>query len=180
MNHFFELITKYIEITGNATIDSILIGIIGIISFAVAFGLVGIIFDFFGKYDSDIMSDCHFLIRIIVFLALSFLFIKVAQFVYWLFSFQWWIYLILFVLFIGIFVLTHVFKHRYSKKTYKEEIEKTIIKKSQTDNEKTVINYKEVCPRCGGKLIKRHGPYGNFYGCENFPTKNCKYTRKYY
>ena len=32
-----------------------------------------------------------------------------------------------------------------------------------------------VCPRCGGKLVKRSGKYGEFIGCENFPR--CRYTR---
>lgn len=31
-----------------------------------------------------------------------------------------------------------------------------------------------TCPECGGKLIKRTGSYGNFYGCSNYPK--CKYT----
>lgn len=33
----------------------------------------------------------------------------------------------------------------------------------------------EVCPRCGGELVKRNGRYGPFYGCGNYPR--CKYTR---
>lgn len=33
------------------------------------------------------------------------------------------------------------------------------------------------CPRCGSELVVRKGPYGNFYGCLNYPT--CNYTRKY-
>ncbi len=33
-----------------------------------------------------------------------------------------------------------------------------------------------ICPRCGGRLIKRNGKYGRFYGCSNYP--NCKYTQK--
>lgn len=31
-----------------------------------------------------------------------------------------------------------------------------------------------ICPKCGGQLIKRTGPYGSFYGCSNYPS--CKYT----
>lgn len=31
-----------------------------------------------------------------------------------------------------------------------------------------------VCPRCGGTLVLRHGKYGSFYGCSNYPK--CKYT----
>ena len=30
-----------------------------------------------------------------------------------------------------------------------------------------------ICPRCGGKLIFREGPYGKFYGCSNYPK--CRY-----
>ena len=33
----------------------------------------------------------------------------------------------------------------------------------------------EVCPRCGGELVKRNGRYGPFYGCGNYPR--CRYTR---
>lgn len=35
---------------------------------------------------------------------------------------------------------------------------------------------KNICPRCGGKLILKNGQYGNFYGCENYPS--CKFTKK--
>ena len=31
------------------------------------------------------------------------------------------------------------------------------------------------CPRCGAKLVRRHGRYGDFYGCSNFP--DCRYTQ---
>jgi hypothetical protein len=30
-----------------------------------------------------------------------------------------------------------------------------------------------ICPKCGGHLTKRNGRYGEFYGCENFPS--CRY-----
>lgn len=32
-----------------------------------------------------------------------------------------------------------------------------------------------ICPKCGGKLVKRKGKYGEFIGCSNFP--NCDYTK---
>lgn len=35
-----------------------------------------------------------------------------------------------------------------------------------------------ACPECGGTLIKRTGKYGDFFGCSNYSTKGCKYTRK--
>lgn len=31
-----------------------------------------------------------------------------------------------------------------------------------------------ICPRCGGQLVLRHGKYGSFYGCSNYPK--CKFT----
>ncbi len=33
----------------------------------------------------------------------------------------------------------------------------------------------EVCPRCGGELVRRKGRYGEFMGCANYPK--CTYTR---
>ncbi len=30
-----------------------------------------------------------------------------------------------------------------------------------------------ICPKCGGQLKLRHGKYGSFYGCSNYPT--CKF-----
>lgn len=52
--------------------------------------------------------------------------------------------------------------------TTKEHIEN--IHKTQTD-----IN-KGICPRCNGKLIRRKGKYGDFYGCSNYPK--CKFTKE--
>ena len=31
-----------------------------------------------------------------------------------------------------------------------------------------------ICPQCGGTLVLRHGKYGNFYGCSNYPR--CRFT----
>lgn len=45
-----DMIGGIVEITGNSTIDTILLCIIGVISFAVAFGLVGRIFDSIGFF----------------------------------------------------------------------------------------------------------------------------------
>ena len=35
-----------------------------------------------------------------------------------------------------------------------------------------------TCPECGGRLLRRTGPYGSFYGCSNFSTTGCKFKRK--
>lgn len=34
------------------------------------------------------------------------------------------------------------------------------------------------CPLCGGRLVKRSGPYGEFYGCSNYKTRGCTFKRK--
>ncbi|MCQ2084149.1 MAG: NERD domain-containing protein [Bacteroidaceae bacterium] len=31
-----------------------------------------------------------------------------------------------------------------------------------------------ICPRCGAELVERHGQYGRFWGCSNYPK--CKFT----
>lgn len=41
----------------------------------------------------------------------------------------------------------------------------------------TMLPDTDVCPRCGGQLIKRNGRFGPFYGCGNFPK--CRYTRNF-
>lgn len=34
----------------------------------------------------------------------------------------------------------------------------------------------KICPRCGGKLVLRHGQYGEFYGCSGYP--GCRFKMK--
>lgn len=38
---------------------------------------------------------------------------------------------------------------------------------------KTLTGQK-TCPKCGSALVKRHGKFGDFYGCSNYPA--CRYT----
>lgn len=35
---------------------------------------------------------------------------------------------------------------------------------------------RESCPKCGSILVKRKGPYGQFWGCSSYP--GCRYTEK--
>ena len=46
---------------------------------------------------------------------------------------------------------------------------------TSTNNNKKPIQNNWICPKCGGKLVKRKGKYGEFFGCSNFPK--CKYTK---
>ena len=52
-------------------------------------------------------------------------------------------------------------------------------RKDHVKNAKLIKNNKDEelrdkCPRCGGKLIKRNGKYGEFMGCSNFPK--CRFV----
>lgn len=180
MSNLFEIITKFIEITGNSTTDGILLTIIGILSFLVAFGAVGMIFDAIGMYDSDLMSGCHWFIRLLVFLALSAVCIGVFKFFAWLASFQWWVYAIVFIVIICLVVISYYIKHRISKSKAQQSKPMEIIKIAGNPGMcDGPIDSKIICPRRGGQLVKRHGPYGDFYGCVNFSGKNCRYTRKF-
>lgn len=37
---------------------------------------------------------------------------------------------------------------------------------------------KYECPKCGGILIRKNGPHGEFLGCTNYQSCGCTYTRK--
>jgi predicted RNA-binding Zn-ribbon protein involved in translation (DUF1610 family) len=47
---------------------------------------------------------------------------------------------------------------------------------NQLDEQKQKIN-SLICPKCGGLLVIRKGPYGRFYGCSNYP--NCGFKLDY-
>lgn len=178
MKTLFNIITEFIEITGNSLVDNILFWFIEILSFSIAFGIVGRVFDFFGKYDSDLMSDCHWGIRLGVFIGLSFICNKVFKFINWLFSFKWWVYAIFAIVLVLLIVIIYYIKYKLTRK--KRVVEVNEQSKIDTSQKQVTIQYnKDNCPRCGAVLVKRHGPYGDFYGCENFSSSNCRYTRKF-
>lgn len=81
-----ELISSIVNITGNPTVDTIIFAVIGLISGSIAFGLVGMLFDFTGNYNSKEMSEMHWGIRVLMFCFLTFIMVKIAQFFRWLFS----------------------------------------------------------------------------------------------
>ena len=185
-----DLIGDWVEISGNSTIDTIIFAIIGSISLSIAFGLVGIIFDALGFYDSDLMSGTHWLIRVLVFAGLTWVGVKIAQLIKWLFSFQWWVYVIAGVVLIGIIILIYYIKSRMSENTASSatpieppKVETTVQTEEKEEPQVVVTTNKTdnryYCPRCHSRLVKRHGPYGDFYGCESYGKTGCRYTRKY-
>lgn len=49
-------------------------------------------------------------------------------------------------------------------------------KYAQNVKKEAEIESVNKCPKCGGKLVKRKGKYGDFVGCSNYPK--CKYTTR--
>ena len=62
-----------------------------------------------------------------------------------------------------------------NRSIFVNELEAAYKKLIRTDKKLKESVYK--CPRCGGKLVCKKGPYSKFWGCSNFP--NCRYTRNY-
>lgn len=182
-----ELIGNFVEITGNSTVDAILVSISGFIAFSIAFSIVGRIFDVVGLYDSDIMSGVHWTIRIIVFCATIYALIKTFELITWLLSFQWWVYIIAILLIVLVIVTIYLIKynirkrinHKNNKLTEKVKDEINIVEPKKNETSVYKVYDKHMCPRCNQLLVKRHGPYGDFYGCSSYGTTGCTYTRKY-
>lgn len=61
-------------------------------------------------------------------------------------------------------------RDKQAKKEHAKRPKNHSYKRINTDNSL-------ICPQCGGKLIVREGPYGNFHGCSNYPR--CRYTQRH-
>jgi len=177
-----EFISNIVNITGNPMADTIIFAVIGSISGSLAFGFVEMLFDFTGKYNSKDMSDMHWGVRVFIFVLLTFVLVKIAQFLRWIFSApQVYFLLGLIVLIVLVVVAILVYKSRKNITEVEKPTEVTVthqpennVKNSiEVDNQNT--KNEDNCPFCGGKLVQRKGPYGIFLGCSNYPE--CKYTR---
>lgn len=62
-----------------------------------------------------------------------------------------------------------------NKSCFITELENDYKKLMESDTELKRSVY--TCPKCGGRLVPRKGPYGPFIGCSNYPI--CKYAKKY-
>ena len=50
------------------------------------------------------------------------------------------------------------------------------VRSMQETSQEVVEEKVGVCPKCGGDLLKKKGPYGMFLGCSNYPK--CRYIEK--
>jgi len=180
-----DFISEYVPISGNSTIDSILFAIISFVSLSIAFSLVGDLFDFLGFYDADIMSGAHWFIRVFVFCALTYLGVESAKFIRWLFSFQWWVYVIAGIVAVALIILIYYIKYRICEFIARqmpahEELEaETTTLREEAEPKSIEVGSRYHCPRCRSKLVKRNGPYGEFYGCDSYGKTGCRYTRRF-
>lgn len=69
-------------------------------------------------------------------------------------------------------------RNKENEMTYLEKYDKYRVQETADSIPQADIEKKDetICPRCGGKLVKRKGKYGDFIGCDNFPK--CRYTQK--
>lgn len=49
--------------------------------------------------------------------------------------------------------------------------------KADEQVEQTLENV-PACPQCGAVMVRRNGPYGEFWGCSRFKSGECKTTIK--
>ncbi len=82
----------------------------------------------------------------------------------------------------GIFITTNIFTTEAEKFAEYKPIELIdgndlikLIRLAKKENEVIVSKEVNKCPNCGGALVERHGKFGNFLGCSNYPK--CKYTQ---
>jgi len=178
-----EIISNIVNITGNPILDTIIFAVIGLISGSIAFGFVEMLFDFTGKYNSKDMSDVHWGIRVFIFAFLTFVLVKIAQFFRWLSNPPQVYFLLGFIIFV-VLVVVSILVIRNKKNITKVEKPLGVADTRQTVNDiqRTIeIDSRsnknaDSCPYCGGLLVQRKGPYGIFLGCSNYPE--CKYTQK--
>lgn len=78
--------------------------------------------------------------------------------------------------------LFYVALTRASKKVFmlvSDKNRSVFINELSKDYGKYIDDEKWECPLCGSKIIKKSGPYGDYYGCSSHEKTGCKYIRKY-
>jgi hypothetical protein len=114
----FELITGEFALFGNVLYNYVAMGIIGIIAFVVAFGVVGKLYDDGDISGSTVGSIFHWLIRLVVFVVLFYVFSLIIWVVKFIVAIPWYIWLMIGIAVAAIIVLGVLFKHNTSKERY--------------------------------------------------------------
>lgn len=115
MGKLLDFLSNFIEITGNQTADGIIISLIALLSLLIAFGVVGKIFEAIGLFNASLMSEVHWIIRVLVFFGLVFVFTLIAKFLAFLFGLPWWVWVIIGVVLVSIIALIIVLSIRKRK-----------------------------------------------------------------
>lgn len=55
--------------------------------------------------------------------------------------------------------------------------ESVFVKEVDEVHGKNMQKEQYTCPLCGGHLVRRSGPYGDFFGCSNYKTNGCRFKR---
>lgn len=58
-----------------------------------------------------------------------------------------------------------------------EKLESDFVRELKVQYARELKQERFECPLCGGRLQKRSGAYGEFWGCSNYKTAGCRYTR---
>ncbi|MGL4790515.1 MAG: 3'-5' exonuclease, partial [Anaerotignaceae bacterium] len=69
---------------------------------------------------------------------------------------------------------------RAKKKVWLVTIERNqsaFVKEIEEAFSEEIAKERYTCPECGGRLLKKIGQYGDFYGCSNYKNLGCKYKR---
>ena len=85
------------------------------------------------------------------------------------------------IIFIAAIIIAEIVRQRIRDKAAHTVMDTIDVQKLKTQILSINRNYnftdiKNMCPICGGILVKRNGKYGSFIGCDNYPK--CKYTKK--
>ena len=120
LSPLLDFFGNIVPITGDSLIDSFLFFVIGAIAFSVAWGVAGS-FD----CDSNTRSDIHWIVRVVVFLALWALAVGVFWLIKLIASIPWWVWIIIGVvgihIIVGIVLLNKLKKRKRLKQPQKEE-----------------------------------------------------------
>lgn len=114
--NIIDILSNIIEITGDKTVDGIILAIIGIISFTIAFDVVGFLYRTIKYHDAEGMSKIHWLVRVLIFLGLAAILTAIANKIIWFFSQPWWIILLTFIGLALLILLIVFLVHRHKKK----------------------------------------------------------------